>query len=500
MGLGRKLISNSFYLFLQWIVTTIIGFIFWLIAGKLLLPAQYGIVSTSFNLASILSGISTLGLGAAIWKLIPEYLVKKQEGKIISLIRFSFKVIIVTNLIILFVFLTATNLISSTTNLPAQAVILTGLMIFLLSLSGQAGTVMYGFQHMKKFLLTDLWGELVRDVSAAVLLFFGFSYIGPILGFIFYFLVTAVLRFLKIPLKGKQERINEKLIMMHYALPALIGLISSTLFLSGQYVLLSALQNTKETGIYSVTTLITTPIVVMSTTLTSALLPITSGLSVNHSTKKQRSRLVELVFRYTLFLSLPIALFLIVFSKQVILIFSRPEYLPASQLFPILAISSLIYGLGNLFLSNLYAIGKTKTNRNITIAISMIFFFSAIPLIKLFSSFGLAVSYSITAVTLCLISYIYIRRYVKIKLSWLDSFRLVVAGLVSLFIVYFLSTITEGLIIDIILVVLGGIVYLLLLVPLRFYKEEDVRLLNMVSERFPRFKRYINFLIKFMKV
>jgi O-antigen/teichoic acid export membrane protein len=500
ISLGRKLLSNSFYLFLDWFIATFMGFLFWLISGKLLLKEDLGIVSTSFNLANILSGISTLGLGAAIWKLIPEYIAKKQEGKIFSLSKFSFKVILTSNIIIIFIFLTFASQISSITNIPKDAVVLTGFMIFMLSMSGYAGMILYGFQNMKTFLLTDWWGILVKVVLSSLLLFLGFKYVGPIMGLIFCFFVISLLRFLKIPISGKDDKINARFIIMHYALPALVGFISSTLFLSGQYILLSSLQNPGETGIYSIAMIIVTPIVVFPGILTSALLPIISGLSANHNTKKQRSRLIELVFRYTLFTSFPAALFLILFSKQVILIFSRPEYLPASQFFPILSISSLIYGLGNLFLSNIYAIGKTKTNRNITILTTTIFFVTAVPLIKMFSSFGLAISYSISVFTMCLTSYIYLRKYIKINLPFMDSFKIVISGVASLFVLYLLSTITQGFIVNIILVCFGSIVYLALLILFGFYKEEDVKLLNMTSEKFPKLKRYVDFIIKIISL
>jgi O-antigen/teichoic acid export membrane protein len=182
ISLGRKLFSNSFYLFLDWFIATFMGFLFWLISGKLLLKEDLGIVSTSFNLANILSGISTLGLGAAIWKLIPEYIAKKQEGKIFSLSKFSFKVILTSNIIIIFIFLTFASQISSITNIPKDAVVLTGFMIFMLSMSGYAGMILYGFQNMKTFLLTDWWGILVKVVLSSLLLFLGFKYVGPIMG------------------------------------------------------------------------------------------------------------------------------------------------------------------------------------------------------------------------------------------------------------------------------------------------------------------------------
>jgi len=189
-------------------------------------------------------------------------------------------------------------------------------------------------------------------------------------------------------------------------------------------------------------------------------------------------------------------LFLILFSKFAILIFSRAEYLPASELFPILAVSSLFYGLGILFLHNIYAIGKTRLNRNIMIVVTTVFFALAFPLIIKFSSFGLAVAYSVSVITLFLLSYIYLRKHLKIKLPFKDATKSIISGLIAVSVVYLLSTITEGLLINVVLIILGTIVYLLLLVLLKFYKEEDVKILKIVSEKFPRFKKHLNMIAK----
>jgi len=81
-------------------------------------------------------------------------------------------------------------------------------------------------------------------------------------------------------------------------------------------------------------------------------------------------------------------------------------------------------------------------------------------------------------------------------LPWKDIGKLAVAGLTSLFAVYSLSIFTTGLLLDIALIVFGATVYLLLLVPLKFYAEEDVRMLSIMAERFPKIKKYVDIFIK----
>jgi O-antigen/teichoic acid export membrane protein len=258
------------------------------------------------------------------------------------------------------------------------------------------------------------------------------------------------------------------------------------------------LKNPEATGIFTIAMVLTSPIVVMPQILTQALLPIISQLSIDHNSKAKQSYLIQLVFRYALFISLPAALFLIIFSKQVILIVSRVEYLPASQLFPVLALASIIYGLGNVFLSNLYAIGKTKLNRNIVILTTIVFFTFAIPFVKYYSALGLSIAYCLAVTILSLLSFFFIKKFLVITLPWRNLWKIVIASLISFVFLYLAVSLTSNLLIGITFVIIAGIIYLAVLIPLRFYSKEDVETLEFISAKSPLFKKQILFLVKFL--
>ncbi|MGC8993682.1 MAG: oligosaccharide flippase family protein [Candidatus Aenigmatarchaeota archaeon] len=499
MTLGKKLISNTAYLFLDWFVLTLIGFFYWLVAQKTLLPEEYGIVSTSVNLATFLSTLSLLGLTAAIWKLIPEYSAKKQEGKIKSLINFSFKISIAINILILILFLIFLNSFSNFLKIPKIVTILTPIAMLSLTLSSLTGTIIYAFQNMKFFLSTDFYGILAKVIFSSILIFLGFKYLGPLIGFIICYFLIFLLRFSRIKTSAKEEEINKKKILFDYAFPAFISSLAWSIFSSGQYALLSIIQDPKATGIFTLAMIITIPIVALPNSLSSALLPIISFLSANHQSKKQQKRLIELVARYSFFFSLPIALFLIIFSKQVILIFASEKYLEASSLFPILAIAAVIYGLGNVFLSNLYAIGKTKLNRNIVLLTVFVFLCLVYPLTKKFSALGMAISYFVSISVLTFVSYFFIRKFLQVSLPKKDFLKILISSFLSFIFLYYSASLTSGLLIDFLLLAIAGLFYLFILLLLRFYKREDVRVLEFISERIPVFKKELNSIKNFLK-
>jgi len=500
MSLSKKLISNSAYLFIDWFLVSVIGFLYWFVAGKTLLPEEYGIVSTSINFATFLSTLSLLGLNSAVWKLLPEYQARNEKGKIKSLIKFSFWLSFLINIILSVVLIAASYLLSSILKIPFDATLMIPIAMISLTLASISGTIIYAFQNMKFLLFSDVYGGLSKLLIATVLIFLGFKYLGPLIGFVVCYFLIFVLRISKTRFERKEAKIDKKEILFEYAFPAFISSLAWSIFSSGQYALLSIIQNPRVTGIFTVALIITIPIVALPNTLASALLPIISFLSANHQTKNQQKRLIELVARYSFFFSLPIALFLIIFSKQVIVIFSSEKYLEASSLFPILAIASVIYGLGNVFLSNIYAIGKTKLNRNIVLLTVFVFLVLVYPLTKKFSAFGMSVSYFISISVLSLASYFYIRKFLNVELPKRDFLKIFVSSIIAFTFLYFTSKFTSGLLIDFVLLFFASFLYLFLLALLRFYKKEDVKVLSYVEERMPALKKSIHKVKKFLEI
>jgi O-antigen/teichoic acid export membrane protein len=495
---GKKLVSNTIYLFLDWFVLTSTGFVYWIIAGKTLLPEEYGIVSTSINLAIVLGSLALLGIDAATWKLIPEYLEKKEKKKIVALTRFSFKFVVITN-VLLAIILTAISFnIAPFLKVTVPVIWMIALVTVIYSISNQTWSVVYGFQNMKKLFTTDIYSQITRVTVSAILIFIGFSYFGPIIGVFLSFLLVVILRLPSVHFKGQAEEINRRHILFEYAFPAFIAGLAWILFINGQYVLLTILKNPEVTGIFTIAMIITSVIAAVPAVMTNALLPITSQLSVGKNAKKKQSHLLNLVFRYSLFVTLPLAIFFVIFSRQLILLFSRSEYLESTQLFPILALAAIIYGSGNIFLNNLYALGKPKLKRNIVITTTVIFLLMAIPLISMFSALGLSIAYLLSVSILTTLSIFFTHKHLKINFQWSSFGKIFVASLIFISILYFITSFVSGLLYGVILTLIAGLIYLFILIPMKFYIREDVRILETLGEQSPIFKKQFGQLSKLL--
>lgn len=501
MGITRKLLSNSVYLFLDLFLANLLSIVYWFMVGRFLLPEQMGIVATATNLAILLSLISLLGLPGTVQKLIPEYIEKKEYGKIIGLARFSFKMIIASNFAIILILLLFSTTISNVIKLPSSVLILTAVTLFLTSLSTFFGAIRVGFQDMKIFFKADLLGTVANVFLTSFLLIMNFGnpnslYLGPLIGVLIGFIIIDIMKFSKSYFFGSTDRTNNKNIFANYALPAFIVSVTGIIFSNFPIILLATLQNQEATGLYAISLLVTSLISIIPSILSQALFPITSLLSVGNRSEKQ-SYLLSLIFRYSVFIILPMAIFLVFFAKPLMLLFGT-EYLVASSLFPPLALAAVFMSMSQIFLSNIYALGRTKLHRDIWLVSSAVFLILTSVLITLYSSEGLALAYLLSSAITLLLSYYFVKKIIKLKIQPRSLIKIVLSSLIF-FSFLFVADISQfDLAIKILFVLVGGIFYLLVLVPLKFYRKEDVQLLDFIAKRLPVFKKIISNLSRFL--
>ncbi|MEM5875034.1 MAG: oligosaccharide flippase family protein [Candidatus Aenigmatarchaeota archaeon] len=482
MNEKKKLVSNTFYLFLNWFLLSVINFFFWSIVGKFLNPNEYGIATTAINFSIFLSGISLIGLTSAISKLIPEYLAKKQEKKVFSLINFSAKIIFFSNVFIIVILIILAPKISEIIKVPKDSIYLISITIFILSLSSILGSIIYGYQNMRVFMYTDLIGTLAKFILVISLFQIGFNYYAPIISFMIGYLLVSILRISKVKLE-KNGFIDGKKVVANYALPAFISGLAMNIFYYSQYFLLSSIKTTYQTGIFSVAMIISSIILTVPNILTSALFPITSYLSVWKNKKRNQAYLIEKIIRYAFFTTLPLAMFLVIFSRQIILIFSSKMYLESNDILKILVFSNLLFGIGNIFNQNLYAIGKAKLQRNIVLVSVLTFLVLAFPLTEKFSYYGMVFSYLVSTLFFIILSYIFIKKFIGIKFPINDVFKILFSSLISFSILYIFVKISTSIVLEFIFLIFTLFLYLLILRFLKFYENEDKKILRYFSSK-----------------
>lgn len=494
----NRLISNTFFISLEWAFVSFTSFLYWLIIGKTLPPSDYGIVNIFTNFTVILASFIPLGTSVALFKLIPEYLERKEFGKITSSIRFTIKVIVITTVVISAIIIVFSDFISSIFKLPNPVILLLPISLFGYAIFNHQAQIMLGFQHAKKLALTSAIGYSVKVTISALLILTNMHFFGPIIGFVVSSIMIFLMRINYLLYDKKPSKIDGKKIIITFGLSALVLRIAMLLFNSSPPLILSLFHTPEVVGIFGIAILLANQLHAIPTIFSSALFPITSHLSVIKNTEKRQTHLINLVVRYSLLITLPLLIFIILFSGKLIMLISQEAYLPAKSILPILSIGSIIFGISFIFVRSIYALGKADIHRNIILFSSAIFIFISIPSAYFFSVLGISFAYTISTSVLFITSLIFLKKLIKYSPQWKTIGKLLIANLISLSILYFLSNLAPNIWIGILYTLIIGMFYLILLLFLRFYTKDDITLIKTFSDHIPVGKNLIKIAIRIM--
>ncbi len=499
MPIKAKLISNTIYLFFDWIAVTFLSFLFWFILAKNLSATEYGYVTTTVNFIIIVSTFTILGINIALTKLIPEFLGKKKKSTAHYYIKFSFRLLFLPILVTSFILFIFSNQLSQFLKLPYDLFLIIIPSVILLTISNFFASILSGFQLMKKYFVTDAIGFFAKVLVTSLLIFIGFRYyLSPIIGFIISYFIIFVLRLdLNYFKNNHVSSTHNKL--FYYAFPAFITSITSVLLGYGQYIILTVIKTPEVTGIFAVAFTLSSMISVLPTVLTHALFPIISGLSVNQNTKKRQGYLVAIVSRYSVFLILPISALFLIFSKYAVLLFSSSDYVSATIYFPILIPAAILVGLSTLFHMTLYAVGKPQIQRNTIVITTIMFILISIPLTYYLSAIGLSIGYLTSMTLLFILNLFFIKKYLKPKFFVNDIFKVLFSSLLIASILYFIQPFVQSIFTLVLISIPIGLLYLIILLFIRFYRVEDVELLEFFGKKIPFMTEYCLSLSNFIR-
>lgn len=495
-SVGSKLVSNTFFISLEWVSITVLSFFYWFVIGKTLSPEHYGIVSVFVNFTVVFGSLLPLGTSLALFKLIPEYIGKNELGKITSSIRFTIKLILVTTVISSIFIIVFSESISNSLKVPKNIILLLPISLFLFSMITHQSQIILGFQNAKWSAITAAIGQALRTVLSAVLILLNMKFLGPVIAFLSGSFLMFIGRINYLNYRQKPVRINEKELVLKFGIPAFLAKLTNLLLLSGGPLILALFHTPNDVGVFSIALLLTSQLSVIPNIFSSALFPITSLLSVDRRSEKRQARLINLIFRYSLMITLPLLIFVVLFSGELIVLLSQVSYLGAKSLVPILSAGSILLGVSYIFTNSLYAIGKPNIQRNLIIDTAILYLLLAFPLSYFFSSVGTSIAYAVSALILFVFSFAYLKKILKFDIPWRNISKLLLANAISFGILYLLSNFAPNIWIGIAFTLITGLSYLILLLVLRFYTRDDIELINRLIVHLPAVKNLSKILIR----
>lgn len=473
----EKLFSNTLYLIISSIATTILSLVYWIVIGKHITPHDYGIISTTANLTTYLSVLSTFGFGLAVSTLIPKYLGEKNTQKINSLLSFSFKFIMIFSIFIALILILFSSIFAGILNLPKFAILLTSIFIIIVTLSNFINFTLQGFQNMKWIPVFQIFGNLAKITVSIVFIFLGFGYKGPLFGFLSYYLIVVLIgvRLVRFPRGGKG--VDYKQIIFNYCLPTLLSTIAYYAFDAGQFIILNIIKGPSITGIFSVATVLTAPIIFLPSAFSQAFFPLSSEL-ITKKSYKALSIVIKQIIRYTAFITIPSIFFLTIFSKQLIVILFTPAYLESAKLIPIISFATIFFTLGIIFHRIIYTMNRTRLYRNIMFISISLFLILSITMTYKFSALGMSYAILIFSIIFSILSFYNARKLVKITIPILSICKIFIATLISMLILYSVSKLVQNIFLMLVIAIIDGLFYLFILFLMNFFEKDDMKIIT----------------------
>ncbi len=492
MKLGSKIFSNTIYMTLDWIILTFLGFIFWFVIGKTLSPEDAGMISTALNFSIVISTFAMMGMGVALVKLVSEFNKKKGATAAMSIVSMVVRPLAASLLVVTFLFLIFSPQLSSYLKMPINLFyIVIGLTISI-SLYMYVWNINYGFQQIRKIFFSDLVYSVSKVAVSAILIFAGFRFFGVVTALLISYLLVFLIRF-KIGYLQKLKQVISYKKLLAYSVPMLIAAVSTSFIGSSQYIILTLFQNPEVTGYFTVAFTISSLLFTIPVVINGGLFPVMSELSTEKGNKKIKGRLVGLVIRYALLAIAPLTVLILSFSKQFVLLFSQARYLPAEVFFPILVPSTILMGFAHVFYTNIYAIGKPSINRNISITVSVLFLILSIPLTIILGGVGLTLALLVVNFVNFSLSYFFLRRFMKIKFFLGDTAKILLATVLVSTLAYYFSPLLTNLLSFVLTSLFIILVYAVILKVERFFRYEDIRLIEYLAKHVPLLKKPLNF-------
>ena len=489
MSIKDKLISNSIFLILFRFSDAIMFMVFWLILGRAMIPASYGIVALSLEIVSLVSSVGLVGMSAMVNKLIPELLKTEKKDELQGVIYCSLAATLAASVLLSLGFVVTSVLAPDLIKLDFSTMSLTAVAAVMAAMAVLSMNIHLGFQSTKRIFVTSFVSSLTMVALAFLSIRMNFGYTGAIIAFLAGSVILFVTRLEKRFFTfSKHPAVNTARIIK-FAGPAFVVSLFTVLANNTQAITLTIMENTTITGLFAVAMKIAFVLSVPSI-ISRGLFPILSELSVDKSSEPKQSRLISLTFRYEAFMLFTAAALLIVFQQQLLLFFSNPDFMPALQVLPAVVLANMFLSFSDHFLSSLYAIGEPEKYRNANLISTVAYLALSIALTYYFSLIGMAIAYLVYSILLTALSYSYIRKScATLRLPLKSTAKILISLAISVSPLVFLQSMIPNVWIAIPFIVASMVVNVLVLSKLGFFIQEDLKILDYGIERMPIFKK-----------
>lgn len=365
----NKLVAGSLVMFVGATIFNIGNYLFHLLMGRMLGPANYGILTALISLLYIIS-IPAMTLGTTMVKFVSLSKAKGDYSQIYSLFYELSRKFLVVSIIIFILFTLASKYIASFLQIPHYGLIILIGSLFLVSfLPTINNSILQAFLNFKFLVANNILWVILKIILATGLVYLGFSVGGAIVAILVSSTVTYLVSFL--PLKflwaTKDKKIGKVdwLKLASFAGPVFLAILGLTSLYTTDIILVKHFFPAFEAGLYAALAVVGKIIFFASGAIVTVMFPLVSETYENGG--HYRPLLVQSL-SLVLVISVGITGIYFLIPALMIKILYGSSYLAASPNLGVFGIFISLYSLSNILINFFLSIRKTKVVALVLIA------------------------------------------------------------------------------------------------------------------------------------
>lgn len=361
MDESKGFIRSSMILLVTSTIAAAISYLFQFGMGRLLGPADYGILAVFFSILYVMQA-PMQAVQLTITKFVAEFRAKSKFSLIKDFLMRSDKKIFLISLIIFFIFTILNKQIASFLNISDNLLVISFGFIFIgLFVISCVRGFLQGMQKFKALGFNLISESVIKLIASLTFIFSGFGVAGAVWGtnisiFLAFLLAFALL--FKLLKKYESQHLNneEKSKIYSYSIPMLIALSSITALYSLDVILVKHFFTATDAGIYAAASLV-------AKVIFFALMPISQVMFPKIAELEMKKQKYTFIFLKSVLLvaGLSMLAILIYFiePKFVLNFLFGAEYIAAVPLIGIFGIAISLMSICYVFVNYFLAIGKT---------------------------------------------------------------------------------------------------------------------------------------------
>ncbi|MCD6509281.1 MAG: oligosaccharide flippase family protein [Thermoprotei archaeon] len=331
-----EVIRGALHLYIGMIVANLLGYLYWLVTARLTTPEDVGTASMVINIASIISGITLLGIPTGIQRLLGKAHAENNLEKLRGYTASALAMLAAPSATTVALLLAFRDHLSTVLRIPGQFILIVAALVIASNMNSLFRALYISTLRTKIVMLVSVSSSTARLMLGVTLILLGLKALGIALGYLIPTLVALTAYTL---ISMKQALFPKPDISLRQAHPILqagiVTWIPGLIYLLGTNLgvpIVYGYHGAHKAGLYSIAYAVATAVLAIPLAIFNIAYPVLSGM------KDMRKRTTWEAMKISLLITAPLTAVLAVYG-DVLLATLKPEYREAHPALAVLSIA-----------------------------------------------------------------------------------------------------------------------------------------------------------------